>query len=272
MYTMPKYLIEGNIDFYSELHKCEDVNDSSQQQIHDTGSHEKDVCLITQQPLTENHITLECNHKFNYNAIFYDIMNHKKKFNTMERKMLSSKEIRCPYCRNIQKTLLPYVEGYPKIHGINYLNPEHVSCYSSKNGYSPGKCCYKDNECGSCTAVLTKLLVTDNNYYCYLHYSQVIRKMIKEKEAKIKEEKIKLKIAAIKKKQEDKQKKVDEKNALKQQKQNEKQALGKCSALIKSGPNKGNPCGCCVIPTGDGLCNRHYKLLHPPVVETSTNA
>jgi hypothetical protein len=107
------------------------------------------------------------------------------------------------------------------------------------------------------------MMMTNNKSYCYDHYSQVIHKMIKEKQEKIKEEKMKKKLALLEKKQEEKQKKQEVKNAEKQKKMEEKLALGTSMTIIKRGINKGKACGCQVIPNSNGLCSRHYKLSLP---------
>jgi len=64
---MPKYNIESNIDFYSEISKC-DINNYN----------EENICLISNEILREHFVTLDCNHKFNYIDIFKDTLNHKK--------------------------------------------------------------------------------------------------------------------------------------------------------------------------------------------------
>lgn len=259
---MSKYLIEGNINFYDELYKSLDNYNEHSQTKEDVGNN--NLCLISQKPLTENYVELECKHKFNYNAIFHDVLNHKNKFNTMERRTLKLTELRCPYCRNIQITLLPHVEGFPKVHGINYIDEENINGHYFKMGYTRGKCCYQDDKCSKCDNVFVKMMMTNNKSYCYDHYSQVIHKMIKEKQEKIKEEKMKKKLALLQKKQEEKQKKLDEKNAEKQKKLEEKQSLGTCVSILKTGVNKGNACGCQVVnPNSNGLCSRHYKLSQP---------
>jgi len=192
---MPKYLIEGNINFYDELYKSLDnYNDSSKDnKEEETIENENNFCLITQKPLTENYVQLECKHKFNYNAIFHDVLNHKKKFNTLERRTLKLTELRCPYCRNIQRTLLPHVEGFPKIHGINHIDEENINGQYMKMGYTRGKCCYQDETCDKCDNIFVKIMMTNNKSYCYTHYSQMIHKIIKEKQEKMKEEKMKKK-------------------------------------------------------------------------------
>lgn len=111
---MKNYIIEGGIDFYAELYGSLDNKD-----IGDTNNN---VCLITDEPLEANSITLTCNHKFNYVPLYKDLVNHKRKFNTMESSgALKPGEIRCPYCRHKQNFVLPYYEELclPKVSGIN---------------------------------------------------------------------------------------------------------------------------------------------------------
>jgi hypothetical protein len=112
------YNIEGNINFFDELYKSLDVDENFD---------DENTCLITNEPLTHKFVQLQCNHKFNYNALYNDIKNHKQKFNGLEGNSshLQTNEIRCPYCRNKQTGLLPYYEefGLPGLHGVNYIDP-----------------------------------------------------------------------------------------------------------------------------------------------------
>lgn len=117
---MLKYKIEGNIDFYAELYKSLDIEENEEKTEEDNN-----LCLISNQPLTDTHIQLICGHKFNYMPLYLDIKNHKQLFNSLEgtSTRLNIDEIRCPYCRKKQIGLLPY---YPdiglKTHGVNYIN------------------------------------------------------------------------------------------------------------------------------------------------------
>ena len=129
---MTKYIIEGNTDFFNELYKSLD-NDENE---HKTDA-DNNLCLITNQPLTEMSVKMTCGHKFNYVPLYLDIKNHKLKFNQMEKlqNRLKTNEIRCPYCRNTQTGLLPYYEclNLAQIHGVNYINPDHKVNSSSLN-------------------------------------------------------------------------------------------------------------------------------------------
>lgn len=124
--------------------------DTSDDEENQTFGINTNKCLITLLPLENNYVTLECGHKFNYNAIFNDVYNHKKNFQHLESIRLKDNQIRCPYCRNIQQKLLPPIEGRENIYGINTLKVEpkrlyefmrtyHLDKYFHK--YTWGKCC-----------------------------------------------------------------------------------------------------------------------------------
>ena len=120
---MPKYIIEGGINFYEELYKSLDNNDDNDNDNDNNTNKEEDnknVCQITNLPLLDHYITLECSHKFNYDSIYKEICNQKYVFRSYSVETLTSSEyqkfkdsgkdyfIKCPYCRCIQFTLLPY--------------------------------------------------------------------------------------------------------------------------------------------------------------------
>jgi flagellar biosynthesis GTPase FlhF len=277
---MSKYNIEGGIKFYEELYKMLDNDDKIDY---------TDCCLITSQPLTENYVTLECNHKFNYLPLFNDIKTHKKKFNSLESQYLKQNEIRCPYCRNKQKKLLPYHESMGtsmKVVGVNAM-PEPPP------GYQTGICCFDDSNYCSSNVMMLDL---NNKTYCASHYYFAKNKCIKEKIKKEKAEaKQKEKEEAKKSKEEEKQKAKEEaKKAKEEAKKNAKEESKKkkqengeennmkkkakfnnptqqseiicenivinvemCNQLIKSGLNKGQQCKCKVYK--DLMCTRHYN-------------
>ena len=63
---MPNYKIEGNIDFYGSLYSSLDYDSDNEPDTED----KTQVCEITGQKLVANFVTLECNHKFNYDALY----------------------------------------------------------------------------------------------------------------------------------------------------------------------------------------------------------
>ena len=78
---MVKYIIEGGINFYEELYKSFDEKETDI----DTNSE----CQITGLPLADRFVTMECNHKFNYTALYKDIYNQKFVFRSYTYSSLS---------------------------------------------------------------------------------------------------------------------------------------------------------------------------------------
>lgn len=287
---MSKYIIEGNINFYDELYKS--LDDKSET----TTESDNNLCLITNMPLIENYVTLECKHKFNYDAIFNDILCHKTKYNSMERNLIKQQELRCPYCRTIQKSLLPYVEGYKKVNGVNYndesQDKQKYNSYCYGSDYLVGKCEYNsiakdannntvDNVTHACYNKYVKLLDSTGKCYCYLHYKTTVKKIeydkkLKEKmekkqalileKQKAKEEKQKLKEEQVKMKLEEKLKKQlkkvqNENVVISSSSQNPESCQidqTTCVQILKVGKNKGKQCFCKIYK--DGVCLRHFNL------------
>jgi len=286
---MVKYNIEGDINFYEELYKSLDDKDENEE--------EKDECLITNETLGNHSVKLNCGHKFNYEPLYNDIINHKKKYNSMEKCILKIFEIRCPYCRTVQPNLLPYHEelGLAKVHGVNYID-ELIqlkdSAHSVYNKWEKGVCCYKiydssQNTYIPCSNTQVILVNPTGQKYCYNHkyiaQKEYIAKKKMEIKEKQKEEKLQKKLAEKKEKDELKEnlkkQKLEEKMKIKDENINKKVKLTKtktlvnenvvvfssnssvvCSQTLKTGQNKGNPCGCKVFK--DNLCTRHYNLIN----------
>ena len=89
------------------------------QMLNDEINESDSVCLISNQPLEENPIKLACGHKFNYDSIFNEIKSQKNP-NHLETQRLYHNELKCPYCRTVQKGLLPSRENYPNVSGVNW--------------------------------------------------------------------------------------------------------------------------------------------------------
>jgi hypothetical protein len=260
---MSNYIIEGNFDFYKELY--ESLDDSDDNNNIDESSAQ--VCLITNTPLTKHFVELECKHAFNYVPLFKDLVNHKTKFSSLDTHRLKVNEVRCPYCRNKQGNLLPYIEelGLPKEHGVNWINMELMSTTNVVD-LKLGQCCWGNgNEC-SAIHVLTN--GTTNLDYCYYHYKLTARKMLMAHKLKMK---LEAKALVAQAKAEEKQKKLDAKNEAKAAKASKKKPLvvntgenvilsaALCQAILKSGLRKGEPCGGAVKI--NNCCTRHGKAV-----------
>ena len=165
---MTTHEIDENFNFYDELYKSLDDSDDED---------ETDKCQITGLLLKEKSVSLECSHHFNYDALYTEMCKQKYVFGTYNVKTLSYKDqrtfvtsgfdyyIKCPYCRNIQFTILPYYEelGLEQRYGINCsdktLESPQNNYYYCNRGYlldtytfkaygatfkkSQETCCYK---------------------------------------------------------------------------------------------------------------------------------
>ena len=160
---MKNYCIEGDIDFMKEL-KLIKANLANNIPNAVNSAESKNICLITNTPLTDYCVTLACAHRFNYIPLYNDILNHKKKLNTMETTILSAIQIRCPYCRNVQSELLPYynIPDVKKIHGVNFFN-ENIG--NKKHNEITGICEYVGED--QCT---NPLVAKWENGQCYCSY------------------------------------------------------------------------------------------------------
>jgi hypothetical protein len=213
---MKKYYIEGGLNFYEELYKSLDDEDNQNNIV------ENKLCLITDEPLTDKYIQMECGHKFNYIPLYYDIKNHKQKFNSLESNAtrLHTNEIRCPYCRNKQIGVLPYYPelGLDKVNGVNYTHPSYKQpLTSSKYKYKKCEFVYdvsNNNIITTCSLLGSQInynngILDDNNYgdekyYCWNHKKMMIKKYKKDIANKLLEEVKKAKLEAKMKAKEEK--------------------------------------------------------------------
>ena len=288
--TLPHYNIEGDIDFYAELYKSLYEDDKNIDEKDDGSQKEEElVCLISNMPLTENHVKLPCKHSFNYLPLFKDLVNYKKKYLLMESTPLKISQIRCPYCREKHDMLLPFYEGMAGVteeHGVNCIDETKIhgvpmtptSCcfivsYTSYNG-SPVVC----NNYGY-------LLQENNKYYCNYHKYKMIKSMQKkaQMEAKAAAKEAEKKKKMLEKEEEKKKKEIAKAEAKKMKaaeklsvKKQQKQKLeiinlddnvilsntpSGCVQILKSGERKGKCCGASSIYL-ENMCIRHYKMTH----------
>ena len=98
----------------------------------------ENICLITNEVLDNNHIKLSCQHNFNYEPLYNEVV-YQKTRKLLDNSQLKINEIKCPYCRTITNKLLPFYKYYSvrSIRGVTY--PEEYcmkiyECQHIKNG------------------------------------------------------------------------------------------------------------------------------------------
>jgi hypothetical protein len=259
---MTKYEIEGNINFYDELKKSltHDNDDSFQN---------SQCCLITNLPLAEHFVTLECNHSFNYIPLYNDAVNSKFKFNKMDRCSLKSTQIRCPYCRTVQNNLLPYYEHVSsKTYGVNFFD-ENVIIYE---GYQYGDCFFNTIDGYVCKSKCVKLLDSTGKTYCDAHFYTAMhdynKKCILEKRELQKKKRLELKAEEKKKKMEEKSEEKKKKMELKVEEKNKKKLEENsiisldslCQEILKTGKNKGGVCHRKIKENNKCAIHAHTKI------------
>lgn len=128
------YVCEDDINFFDELNSLDNNSNNN--------------CLIENKQLTDNFITLSCNHKFNYIPIYNELVKQKTKYNPNETTKLKINQIKCPYCRQITNNILPFIpsiNGLHKLNGVTIPNKyslQHKTCsWVYKSGKNKGICC-----------------------------------------------------------------------------------------------------------------------------------
>ena len=164
---MQKYTTSGgSFDFFKEL-----------QDFDITQKDDITTCLISGIPFDEETgVILECGHTFNYKSIYNDVVNSKR-INQLETTKLDIDEVRCPYCRNVQKNLLPYKKNVilKKTNGVNHIdvkkmigiNPDIkvIFCYDTT--------CDARNCNDKCYSICFTTDINDDKMkkkYCYQHF------------------------------------------------------------------------------------------------------
>jgi len=115
--------------------------------IDDSIVDEDNCCLISQEELMPNHITLLCGHAFNYDCILSEVIHQKTKYNPLDTTRLRLNQLKCPYCRVVQNKLLP--KRGEKIYSVNspekYCMRPYKCCYAFKSGKRKGCLCDKES-------------------------------------------------------------------------------------------------------------------------------
>lgn len=142
---MSEYILENNFDFYKQLNTI--VDSKEEENSTEENSEEQNKCLITGEDLTDNHVTLMCNHKFNYIPLYDEIC--KQKYSRKNIPKLYVNQLKCPFCRNIQNKILPNISSMnvKNILGVNSPNKYcmflNTCSYVFKSGKRKGETCMK---------------------------------------------------------------------------------------------------------------------------------
>lgn len=134
------------------------------------------TCLISNEPLEETHIKLGCSHTFNYGPLFKEVVIQKTIHNYLEVQKLNKYSIKCPYCRCVQKGILPIRPGFDSVKYVNYPSEYVMKTNNCSYIFLSGK---KKNQI--CNRACHKK-------YCSQHQKIIEKRDLKLKEKKEKEE------------------------------------------------------------------------------------
>jgi len=291
------YEIEGDIDFFKELKGIKTTKPVSKSGasavVLEVEDKPVERCLITDEILRKDHITLKCGHKFNYVPLFKEVVFQKCSMlpknvssklittyvkNTpdssvssnvstvlynssynLETTKITYNEMKCPYCRVITQNILPYYP-YPDVSRIKYVNSPvelalpAVSCeYNAKNATA-----------ATATATCRMNCIYNEKYdmmLCNKHFNKLETDAAASTAAAAS--------ASTVKRQTHRGKTTttttDTENVIIS---HHNPATTTCSFVLLSGPRKGCPCGkpmwipkngSCYIESNLSLCKVHYE-------------
>lgn len=156
-----------------------DINKYFHQLVHATETDEEDndhdICHITYAKLDKKHINLVCGHTFNYTPLFKEVTYQKQSKSSYNILQLKVNQIQCPYCRNIQNTILPRSKEVPRVYGVNYpdlycMKPDTCK-YQFVSGKRKGSLCSKGcygNACIQHEKLIQKKKKATNTCACIL--------------------------------------------------------------------------------------------------------
>ena len=133
-HIMSNYIIEDNMDFFTELKKS----------LNDKNNNKQELCLLSKQPLLKDQIfVLDCGHKFNYIPLFNEIKQQKcNKYYNSDIVKLRLTQIKCPYCRNVQEKILPFIKGFKgvtRVRGVTSPSEYEMSSDTCQYTFKSGK-------------------------------------------------------------------------------------------------------------------------------------
>jgi hypothetical protein len=160
-----QYEVEGNIDFFKELKQISNGGGSVLSMTPDSSASSNEKrCLLTDETLHPDAVTLKCGHSFNYIPLYKEVLF--QKCSTLP-KNISSRIIAL-----YTKTMNPYIGNTAAGGAIatsTPLNNIHAMTYNSSINLETMKLHYNEIKCPYCRDITPKLLP----YYPYPEVNQI---------------------------------------------------------------------------------------------------
>lgn len=155
-----QYEVEGGIDFFKELKNISttaSAADASASAEPESGKY----CLLTDELLRPDAVTLKCGHSFNYIPIYKDVLF--QKCSTLPKNI--SSKITALYTKTMNPTSIGYSSSSPS---TSFQNVQTMT-YNSSINLETTKLHYDEIKCPYCRDITPKLLP----YYPYPEVNQV---------------------------------------------------------------------------------------------------
>lgn len=101
------------------------INNKNIDSSNNNDSNNCNLCLISNKPLDDNHLILDCNHKFNYEDLYNEYVYQQTNKNYYDIYKPFAYQTKCPYCRTITNKVVPYFKPL--------LNNEYKQIHTNKN-------------------------------------------------------------------------------------------------------------------------------------------
>jgi len=224
-------VLEGNINFYDELHKLDTDDDN------DNDNDNEPLCLLTNLPLDKNSIKLPCNHEFNFAPLYKEVVQQKTRTisSHLNTDKLAFNQIKCPYCRQKIDNLLPHVRLSKEMGFISGVNAPEKMCmefHTCEHTFKSGK--NKDNMCSK------NAYFDVDGCYCTTHHNHALKQ--KQKTPKSGNTPISSTTTST---NETGNSVIDSPTL--------------CQAILKSGKRVGQVCGSKIKCKNDSFCKRHVS-------------
>ena len=160
-------MFNSDLDYFNYLLEKDNVGDNRNNNL----NRDNNLCLISNNKLEDNYITLKCKHSFNYLEIYDEVYNQKVN-KILDNKFLKTNEMKCPYCRTVSNFLLPYHKYYKVKNEKGVTNPKEfclktqVCSYIYKNG----------NTCKNTGCLINNTIICNRHCGYNIYEDDIIRK------------------------------------------------------------------------------------------------
>ena len=289
-----QYSVEGDIDFFKELKNISTSSASASADASAPSPCEQKRCLLTDDVLRPDAVTLKCGHSFNYVPLYKEVLfqkcstlpkNISSKIMALYTKMVNPNngysssfqnvqamtynssinlettklhydEIKCPYCRAVTPNLLPYYP-YPEVTQVKYVNSPSGLCLKGVSCEYYKLYPEKNHKSSKKNQVeATATADTDKKCDSCPTYTEQYGILCRTHLKKVSSSATKTK----KTKSENSIVSHIDPTTLQTEAIYETDT-SKCGFLLLTGPRKGQPCGCNATATATtpGLCKRHLN-------------